>query len=341
MAFGRTLKDFFPRHVSSLLPIPDNLMSGPVKDVLQEKIRKAGGQKWSEHTKVLQPLVAGQWVQLQNLRGNHPLKSDYSGVIVGRHNENSYAVKVNGTGKVTLRNRASLRKIPPPVPIVRPVTVPSEARPASEPGSGLAVPPAPSRVTRASLKVGNLPRQNSMLQGQDEGPSQVGKVPRQGNMKPASQALHEETCEKLMRQVSDWNIPGNILHQVFHEPPPLSHYADSGGSNGGAGGSRPVSAREQPAGAGVVLESQDRSVHRSASQINTDVVQEYGQLTRPSPHRDGHLREPSPHLNNGAPPGLEKVVEVGLPDVRRSVRQRFNILPYQAGSGGMEGNGQK
>ena len=114
MAFGRTLKDFFPRHVSSLLPIPDNLMSGPVKDVLQEKIRKAGGQKWSEHTKVLQPLVAGQWVQLQNLRGNHPLKSDYSGVIVGKHNENSCAVKVNGTGKVTLRNRASLRKIPPP-----------------------------------------------------------------------------------------------------------------------------------------------------------------------------------------------------------------------------------
>ena len=44
MAFGRTLKDFFPQHVSSLLPIPDNLMSGPVKDVLQEKIRKAGGR---------------------------------------------------------------------------------------------------------------------------------------------------------------------------------------------------------------------------------------------------------------------------------------------------------
>ena len=117
--------------MSSLLPIPENLLSGPVKDGLQEKIRKAGGQKWSEHTKVLQPLVARQWVQLQNLRGNNPLKSDYSGVIVGKHNENSYAVKVNGTGKVTLRNRASLRKIPPPVPIVRPVTVPSEARPAS------------------------------------------------------------------------------------------------------------------------------------------------------------------------------------------------------------------
>ena len=40
------------------------------------------------------------------------------------------------------------------MPIVRPVTVPSEARPASGPRSGLAVPPAPSMVTRSSLKVG-------------------------------------------------------------------------------------------------------------------------------------------------------------------------------------------
>ena len=141
LAFGRTLKDFFPRHVSSLLPIPENLLSGPVKDDLQEKIREAGGQRWSEHTKVLPPLSVGQWVQLQNLKGSHPLKSDYSGEIVGRHNVNSYAVKVNGTGKVTLRNRASLRKIPPPVPIHRPVTVPSVSRPASGPRSGLAVGP--------------------------------------------------------------------------------------------------------------------------------------------------------------------------------------------------------
>ena len=39
MAFGRCLKDIFPRQVSSLLPIPANLLSGPVKDKLQEKIR--------------------------------------------------------------------------------------------------------------------------------------------------------------------------------------------------------------------------------------------------------------------------------------------------------------
>ena len=72
IAFGRCLRDFFPRQVSSWLPIPGNLLSGPLKDDLQEKIRKAGGQRWSEHTKVLPPLNVSDWVQVQNLRGSHP-----------------------------------------------------------------------------------------------------------------------------------------------------------------------------------------------------------------------------------------------------------------------------
>ena len=120
LAYGRCLEDFFPRQVSSLLPIPANLLSGVAKDKLQEKIRADGDKRWSEHTKVLPDLKVGEFVQLQNLKGLHPLKSDYNGEVVGRHNVNSYAVKVNGTNRTTVRNRASLRKIPPPVPIHEP-----------------------------------------------------------------------------------------------------------------------------------------------------------------------------------------------------------------------------
>jgi hypothetical protein len=39
LAFGRCLKDFFPRQVSILLPIPANLLSGEAKDKQQEKNR--------------------------------------------------------------------------------------------------------------------------------------------------------------------------------------------------------------------------------------------------------------------------------------------------------------
>ena len=111
-------------YVSSLLPIPENLLSGEAKKKLQKKIREEGGKHWSEHTKILPELKIGQFVQMQNLKGNHPLKSDYNGQIVGCHDINSYAVKVNGTGKITMRNRVSLRKIPQPIPIQQPLNLP-------------------------------------------------------------------------------------------------------------------------------------------------------------------------------------------------------------------------
>ena len=85
LAFGRCLKDFFPRNVDSLLPIPDNLMTGVVKDRLQGKIREDGAKRWSEHTRVLPDLKEGDFVQMQNLRGRNPLKSNYNGIIVGKN----------------------------------------------------------------------------------------------------------------------------------------------------------------------------------------------------------------------------------------------------------------
>ena len=54
---------------------------------------------------------------MQNLKGRTPLTSDYNGVIVGKSNMNSYSVKLNGTNGVTVRNRATLRRILSPVPI--------------------------------------------------------------------------------------------------------------------------------------------------------------------------------------------------------------------------------
>ena len=82
LPFGQCLKDFFPRNVQSLLPIPDNLMSGEVKDKLQGKIRADGAKRWSEHTRMLPELQKDDTVQLQNLRGRHPLKSDHNGIVV-------------------------------------------------------------------------------------------------------------------------------------------------------------------------------------------------------------------------------------------------------------------
>ena len=84
---------------------------GEVKDKLQGKIRADGEKRWSEHTRVLPDLKEGDLVQLQNLKGRNPLKSDYNGNISGKTNLNSYSVKGNGTNRVTVRNRATLCRI--------------------------------------------------------------------------------------------------------------------------------------------------------------------------------------------------------------------------------------
>ena len=68
LAYGCCLKDFFPRSLNSLLPNPENLMTGEVKDKLQEKIRSEGAKRWSEYTRVLPDLKIGDFVQIQNLK---------------------------------------------------------------------------------------------------------------------------------------------------------------------------------------------------------------------------------------------------------------------------------
>ena len=47
--------------MDSLLPIPENLMTGEVKDKMQGKIRENGGKRWSEHTRVLPDLKEGDF----------------------------------------------------------------------------------------------------------------------------------------------------------------------------------------------------------------------------------------------------------------------------------------
>ena len=53
------------------------------------------------------------YVQMQNLRGNHPLKSDRAGMVVSKNGFSNYSVKVFGSATVTKRNRATLRKVDP------------------------------------------------------------------------------------------------------------------------------------------------------------------------------------------------------------------------------------
>ena len=67
----------------------------------------------TEHTKTLAPLKLGMVVAVQNQTGNKPKRWDRSGVIVEVKEHEQYLIKMDGTGRPSLRNRQFLRPIIP------------------------------------------------------------------------------------------------------------------------------------------------------------------------------------------------------------------------------------
>ncbi|KAK3784435.1 hypothetical protein RRG08_039436 [Elysia crispata] len=70
-------------------------------------------EKWSDHTRILPPLKVGDHVYVQNLVGNHPKKWERGGVITELRQFHQYVVRIDGSSRVTLKNRQYLRKFSP------------------------------------------------------------------------------------------------------------------------------------------------------------------------------------------------------------------------------------
>ena len=70
------------------------------------------------HSRPLRPLSVGERVLLQNQQGSHPNKWDRSGVIVDSLGHDQYRVKVDGSGRLTIRNRRFLRAYTPASPSI-------------------------------------------------------------------------------------------------------------------------------------------------------------------------------------------------------------------------------
>ena len=66
------------------------------------------------HAHRLPPLVIGDRVFVQNQHGQHPKKWDKSGIVMELGDHDQYVVKVDGSGRLTLRNRRFLRRFTPP-----------------------------------------------------------------------------------------------------------------------------------------------------------------------------------------------------------------------------------
>ena len=116
VVFGRKLRDTLPYK---------GLQQGPMifknKDIaqkwretwdLKEQALKHRYLKNLERldcsAKLLQPLSVGDRVYIQNQAGRYATKWDKTGQIVETHQNDQYVVKVDGSGRLTLRNRKFL-----------------------------------------------------------------------------------------------------------------------------------------------------------------------------------------------------------------------------------------
>ena len=111
--FGRQIRDFIPILPGKYKPHSTWKSTLAAREEALRNRHMRGAERWSEHTKKLPPLVVGDLVRIQNQTGQYPLKWDKTGKVIEVRQYNQYVVKVDGSGRVTLRNRKFLRKYTP------------------------------------------------------------------------------------------------------------------------------------------------------------------------------------------------------------------------------------
>ncbi len=108
--FGRPVKDLV-----AILPgkyLPHQYWRDILAD-REETLQKRHSKdhdRWSEHTRTLPQLMIGDLVRIQNQTGQFPNKWDKTGCIVEVRQHHQYLVRVDGSRRLTLRNRQFLRR---------------------------------------------------------------------------------------------------------------------------------------------------------------------------------------------------------------------------------------
>ena len=111
--FGHPIRDFLPVKPGRYKPRQEWRMTMERRE--QALARRHARQELllSEHTKTLPPLKVSDVVSIQNQHGPHPLKWDKSGTVVEVMQYDQYKIRMDGSGRVSVRNRKFLRKIVP------------------------------------------------------------------------------------------------------------------------------------------------------------------------------------------------------------------------------------
>jgi hypothetical protein len=111
--YGRVLKDHMP-----IMPDVYNIrgewkVSADKRESALQKRHVKTIETYNTHTKTLPELYEREHVAVQNQNGTHPTRWDKTGTVVECLPHRQYKIKMDGSGRVTMRNRKFLRRISP------------------------------------------------------------------------------------------------------------------------------------------------------------------------------------------------------------------------------------
>ena len=117
MLFGHQLNDHLPSLHEKIRAEWSEVRD--VRETAMARRHMRSQQRHDTHTKCLPPLHVGDSVTLQNQSGNNPKRWNCTGTIVEDLGNRQYHVKIDGSGRVTKRNRRFLKFIDPVQRILR------------------------------------------------------------------------------------------------------------------------------------------------------------------------------------------------------------------------------
>ena len=118
--FGRPIKDFIPIRKDHYNPHPTWIDALDKREQALRNRHQRLQEVWSEHSKILPPLKVGDQVRVQNQVGLKPRRWDKTGIVVEVRQFDQYVVKMDGSGRASLRNRRFLRRYEPMFPAKQP-----------------------------------------------------------------------------------------------------------------------------------------------------------------------------------------------------------------------------
>ena len=111
--YARALKDALPKPLEALQLRPEWIKTKQQREIALARKHVSEIESWSRGTRKLESLCEGDLVMLQNKVGKNKKKWEISGVIVKALDNESYLIKLDGSGRLSKRRRHDIKKIMP------------------------------------------------------------------------------------------------------------------------------------------------------------------------------------------------------------------------------------